>query len=221
MSTTSTMKINRDYSAREEVAHAVTHGFGAALSVAGLVLLILRAVENGSAIHVVSFTVFGTSAVLLYSASTIYHAFANTKYQRLLKVVDHSLIYVLIAGSYTPFLLVGLKGSWGWSLFGVVWGLTIIGIVFKVFYAGRFKLASTLLYLGLGWMCVIAVKPMLANVPAPALWWLFAGGMAYSLGTVFYMRKRMVYHHAVWHVFVLAGTTCHFQAVYGYLAPAV
>jgi hemolysin III len=208
-----------DYSSREEVAHVITHGVGALLSIAGLVLLVLRAVQNGGAIHVVSFSIFGTSAILLYTASAVYHAFAGSKHRRLLKVMDHSLIYVLIAGTYTPFLLVGLRGAWGWSLFGVVWGLTIVGIVFKVFYAGRFKLVSTLLYLGLGWLCVIAAKPMLENVPTGALWWLLAGGFAYSLGTIFYMRKRMAYHHAVWHVFVMAGTACHFQAVYGYLAP--
>jgi hemolysin III len=207
-----------EYTDREELSHAITHGIGAVLSIVGLVLLIVRAAATGDALVVVSFTIFGTSAVLLYSASTAYHALVHSKHRRLLKVIDHSLIYVLIAGSYTPFLLVSLQGAWGWSLFGVVWGLTLMGIVFKIFYAGRFKLVSTLLYLGLGWLCIIAIKPMLEAVPTGALWWLLAGGLSYSFGTIFYMRKSMPYHHAVWHLFVLAGTACHFGAIYGFLA---
>lgn len=206
------------YTAREEVAHAATHGIGALLSIVGLVLLVVRAAQTGDVWRVVSFAIFGTSMVLLYSASTLYHARVHSPRRRLYKIADHSLIYVLIAGTYTPFLLVSLRGAWGWSLFGVVWGLTLAGIAFKVWFAGRFRLVSTLLYLGLGWLCVIAAKPMLENVPTGSLWWLLAGGLSYSLGTFFYMRKSMRYHHAVWHLFVLAGTACHFQAVYGYLA---
>jgi hemolysin III len=214
----STSKPTHAYTAREELAHALTHGLGAALSVAGLVLLVIRAAQTGDVWRVVSFSIFGASMVLLYSASTVYHALVDSPSRQKWKVLDHSMIYVLIAGSYTPFLLVSLRGPWGWSLFGVIWGLTIAGIVFKVFFAGRFKLASTLLYLGLGWMCVIAAKPMLEDVPNGALWWLLAGGLFYSLGTIFYMRKSMLYHHAVWHLFVLAGTACHFQAIYGHLS---
>jgi hemolysin III len=211
-------KSGSEYTHSEELAHAWTHGIGAALSIAGLVLLVVRAAQTGDVWRVVSFAIFGTSAVLLYGASTIYHASVNSPSRQKLKVVDHSMIYVLIAGSYTPFLLVSLRGPWGWSLFGVIWGLTIAGIAFKVFFAGRFNVISTLLYLGLGWMCVIAAKPMLDNVPSGALWWLLFGGLSYSLGTIFYLRKSMRYHHAVWHLFVLAGTACHFVAVYGYLS---
>ena len=206
------------YTTGEEIAHSVTHGIGAALSVAGLVLLILRAVQTGDPWRVVSFAIFGATMVLLYTASTLYHALIPPRARHVFKVLDHALIYVLIAGTYTPFLLVSLRGPWGWSLFGVVWGLTVAGVVFKTMFVGRFRLVSTLLYLGLGWMCVIAIKPMIANVPTGGLIWLLAGGLAYSLGTIFYMWKGMRYHHAVWHVFVLAGTACHFQAVYGYLA---
>ena len=209
------------YTAREEQAHALTHALGAVLSVAGLVLLVIRAANTGDVWRIVSFSIFGASMVLLYSASTIYHTLVDSPSRQKWKVLDHSMIYVLIAGSYTPFMLVSLRGPWGWSLFGVIWGLTIAGIAFKVFFAGRFKLVSTLLYLGLGWMCLIAAKPMLEHVPNGALWWLLAGGLFYSLGTIFYMRKSMLYHHAVWHLFVLGGTACHFQAIYGYLSKVV
>ena len=202
----------------EEIAHSVTHGIGALLSVAGLVLLIVRAVGTGDPWRVVSFTIFGVTMVLLYTASTIYHALTPPRAKNVFKVLDHSFIYLLIAGSYTPFLLVSLRGGWGWTLFGVVWGVTIVGMVFKVWFAGRFRLVSTLLYIGLGWLCIIAVKPMMASVPGPGLAWLLAGGIAYTGGSVFYLWRGMRFHHAIWHVFVLLGTACHFVAVYEYLS---
>jgi hemolysin III len=204
----------------EGIAPAVTHAVGAALSVAGLVLLILRATHSGDPWRIVSFTIFGSSMVLLYSASTLYHLRGSSPLRHRFKVLDHAMIYVLIAGTYTPFLLVSLRGGWGWALFGVIWGLAVVGVGFKVYFAGRFRFLSTLIYLGMGWICVIAARPMLERVPAGGLWWLLAGGLAYSLGTIFYLRKGMKYHHAVWHLFVLAGTACHFMAVYGYLAPS-
>ena len=207
------------YTRGEEIAHSTTHGVGAAFAVVGLVLLILRAADVGDARMVVSFTVFGASMVLLYTASCLYHALIPRRARRVFQILDHSFIYVLIAGTYTPFLLVSLRGAWGWSMFGVVWGLALAGAVFKVFFTGRFRLLSTLLYLGMGWLSVISIKPMLANVPAAGLWWLLGGGLFYSLGTVFYMWKRLPYHHAVWHLFVMAGTGCHFWAVYRYVGP--
>ena len=207
-----------EYSPEEERAHALTHGLGLLLSIAGLVLLVVRAAHTGDPWRVVSFAIFGTSAVLLYGASTLYHLMVNSPRRQMYKAIDHAMIYVLIAGSYTPFLLVSLRGPWGWSMFGVIWGLTLVGIGFKAMFAGRFHLVSTLLYLALGWMCVIAIKPMLAHVPAGGMWWLLTGGLAYSFGTVFYMRGSLKYHHAIWHLFVLAGTACHFVAVYGFLA---
>ncbi|MFT7680101.1 MAG: hemolysin III [Planctomycetota bacterium] len=208
----------QEYSAREEIAHAVTHGIGALLSVAALVLLIVRASSTGDVWRVVSFSIFGTSMVLLYTASTLYHSFSRTDARMRLKVFDHAMIYVLIAGSYTPFLLITLRGAWGWSLFGVLWGMTLMGISFKVFFIGRFPRMSTLLYLTMGWVGVIAAKPMYEALPGACLGWLLAGGLFYSLGTIFYTRESLKYHHAVWHLFVLAGTCCHFQSVYGYLA---
>jgi hemolysin III len=207
------------YSLGEEIAHSVTHGVGAAASAVGLVLLILRAVHTGDAWVVVSFAIFGATMVVLYCSSTLYHALKPPRARKVFKILDHAAIYLLIAGSYTPFLLVSLRGAWGWSLFGVVWGLAIAGIVFKAFFAGRFKLFSTLLYLGLGWLIVIAIKPLIAHVPPRALVWVLAGGLIYSGGTVFYLWRGMKYHHAVWHLCVLAGSACHFWAIYAYLAP--
>jgi len=205
------------YTRGEEIAHSVSHGIGAVLAVVGLVLLVLRALESGDPWQVVSFSIFGVSAVLLYTASSLYHALIPPRARHVFQVLDHALIYVLIAGTYTPFLLVSLRGAWGWSMFGVVWGLALGGIVFKAFFVGRFRLLSTLLYLGMGWLCVVSIKPLLENVPAAGLWWLLGGGLFYSLGTIFYMWKGMRYHHAVWHVFVLAGTACHWVSVYSYV----
>ena len=203
---------------REEIANAVTAGVGAALSVVGLVLLVLRAAATGDPWRVVSFTIFGATMVLLYLVSTLYHSLTRTRMRRLFKVLDHAFIYVLIAGTYTPFMLVYLRGPWGWSMFGALWALAIAGVVFKIAYADHFRRASTLLYLAMGWLGVIAAKPLLNAVPASALLWLLAGGAVYSLGTLFYVWRGQKYHHAMWHLFVLGGTGCHFVAVYGYLA---
>ena len=205
------------YSLGEEIAHSITHGAGAVLSALGLVLLVLRAVQTGDPWRIASFAIFGAALIVLYTASSIYHALRPPRARRVFKILDHGAIYLLIAGSYTPFLLVSLRGAWGWSLFGIVWGLAAAGILFKVFYAGRFKLASTLIYLGMGWLIVVAITPVLAAVPPGALLWLLAGGLFYSGGTVFYLWRGMKYHHAVWHAFVLAGSFCHFWAVYDYL----
>jgi len=207
------------YSLGEEIAHSITHGLGVVLSVVGLVLLVARAVRAGDPWQVVSFAVFGATMVVLYTSSTLYHALKPPRARRVFKILDHGAIYLLIAGSYTPFLLVSLRGPWGWSLFGVVWGLAIGGVVFKVWFAGRFKLVSTLIYLGMGWLCAVATKPLLQHVPHAGLAWLLAGGLFYSGGTVFYLWRGMRFHHAVWHLFVLAGTCCHFWAIYQYVGP--
>jgi hemolysin III len=205
------------YSLGEEIAHSITHGLGVVLSVVGLVLLVVRAVRADDPWQIVSFAVFGATMVVLYASSTLYHALKPPRARRVFKILDHGAIYLLIAGSYTPFLLVSLRGPWGWSMFGVVWGLAIGGIVSKVWFAGRFKLVSTLVYLGMGWLCAVATKPLLLCVPGPGLAWLLAGGLFYSGGTVFYLWRGMKYHHAVWHLFVLAGTCCHFWAIYEYV----
>ena len=205
------------YSLGEEIAHSITHGIGAGLSILGLILLLVRGVRTGDPWVVVSFAIFGSTMVILYTASTLYHALVPPRARKVFKILDHAAIYLLIAGTYTPFLLVSLRGSWGWTLFGIVWGLAIFGVLFKVFFAGRFKLVSTLIYLGMGWLCAVATKPLLAAVPHAGLLWMLAGGLAYSGGTAFYLWRGMKYHHAIWHLCVLAGTICHFWAVYHYV----
>jgi hemolysin III len=207
------------YSIREEIAHSLTHGLGAVLSVAGLTLLVVFSALYGDAWHVVSTAVFGATLVLAYTASTLYHSFREERMKRFFRKLDHAGIFLLIAGSYTPFLLVPLRGPWGWSLFGVVWGLAIAGIVLKFWFTGRYDLVSTLIYIGMGWLVVIAFKPLVAALPRGGLWCLIAGGLCYTVGTVFYALKRVPYHHAVWHLFVLAGSACHWVSVFGFVVP--
>ncbi len=203
----------------EEVMNAVTHGIGTLLSVAGLVLLTVLAYLHGDIWHIVSFSIYGTTLVLLYLASTLYHSFTNERIKRIFKILDHSAIYLLIAGTYTPFTLVPLHGVLGWTVFGVVWGLAMIGIVLKIFFAGRFNIISTLCYLGMGWFIVFAIKPLIATVPALGMTWLLVGGLFYTLGSIFYLWKKIPYNHAIWHLFVLAGSISHFIAVFFYILP--
>ena len=196
-----------------EIANVLTHGLGVVAATVLVPVLIFRAVTTGDAGDVVGVAVFGATLICLYLASTCYHAARRAEVKARLKVLDHSAIYLLIAGTYTPFMLGALRGAWGWSLFGVIWGLALAGIVFKQFHTGRYPLLSTLVYLAMGWLIVIAAVPMLRLMPAAALVWLAAGGIAYTAGTPFYHRNRQPYAHAVWHVFVLAGSVCHGIAV--------
>jgi hemolysin III len=207
------------YTLAEEIAHAITHGVGLLLSVAGLVVLIVLASLRGDTWHVVSVSVYGATLVLLYSASTFYHALPAPRAKRVFRTLDHAAIYVLIAGTYTPFVLVNLRGGWGWALFGVVWGLAVLGIVLEAVAKQRVRVLSVILYLGLGWLIAIAVKPLMQSVEPGGLALLVAGGLAYSVGVVFYGWKRLPYHHAVWHVFVMAGSLFHFFAVLFYVIP--
>ena len=211
----------RVYSRGEEIANWVTHGIGLAASVVGLTLLIVSSSLRGDAWHVVSFTVFGLTLLLLYTVSTIYHARRSEKAKALFRKLDHAAIFLLIAGTYTPFLLTHLRGPWGWTLFGIVWGLCGAGAVFKLLFGTRYRLASTLAYLFLGWLIVVALQPMMARVPHGGLWLLLAGGLCYTVGVVFYQWHRLRYHHAVWHGFVLGGSTCHYLAVLLFLLPPV
>ena len=207
------------YSVAEEVAHSATHGAGLLLSIAGLVILIVLASTNGNAWHVVSVTIFGTTLVILYGASTFYHAWPKHRLKQLFRTFDHSAIYLLIAGTYTPFTLVNLRGGWGWALFGVVWGLAVFGIVLESVAARRMKVLSVTLYVGLGWLVAIAVKPLLESVPAGGLILLLSGGMAYTGGVVFYAWRKIPFNHTFWHVFVVAGSVCHYMAVVLYVIP--
>ncbi len=208
-----------NYAPREELANRLTHGLGAGLSVAGLVLLVVFSVRYGDSWQVVSTAIFGTTLVLLYTASTLYHSFRDQRVQQVLQKFDHAAIFLLIAGTYTPFALVTLRGPWGWSLFGVVWGLALAGVTLKFWLAGRFKLISTLLYLGMGWLVMIALKPLMAALPAGGLRLLLAGGLCYTGGAVFYLWRRLPYNHAIWHLFVLGGSACHWAAVFCYVVP--
>ena len=198
---------------REERASALTHGVGAtAALVAGVVLVTLAAL-HGDGWQLASAIVFSTSLVLLYLASTLYHSFQQPVLKRRLKVFDHCAIYLLIAGTYTPFTLVGLRGTVGWSLFAAIWTLALAGVVFKLFFTGRFRKLSTLIYVAMGWLVLVAIKPVLGALDSWTFGWLVAGGLFYTLGTVFYHRESIPYAHAIWHVFCIAGSVCHYLAV--------
>ncbi|WP_138496586.1 PAQR family membrane homeostasis protein TrhA [Paenibacillus pinistramenti] len=207
------------FSRREEMANAVTHGVGALLSAAALVLLIVFASIKGTAWHVVSFTIYGVSMLLLYSCSTLVHGLREGKAKDLFEIFDHSSIYLFIAGTYTPFLLVATRGPLSWTLFGVVWGIAAVGVVFKAFFVKRFLFMSTLFYIGMGWLIVLMWPQLTAAVPAAGVTLLVTGGVLYTLGTLFYVWRGFPYHHAIWHLFVLGGSVLHFFAVLLYLLP--
>ena len=208
------------YSEGEELAHALTHGIGALLSVAALVVLVVYSALYGDAWHITSTTVYGLTLILIYTASTLYHGVSRPAAKEILQKLDHSAIFLLIAGTYTPFTLVNLRGPWGWTLFALVWGVAIAGIAFELACRKCPKVISVGLYLGLGWIVLIAIKPLLAQVDPGGVRLLVAGGVAYSLGVVFYLWKTLVYHHAVWHLFVLAGSILHFFAVFFFVVPS-
>jgi hemolysin III len=207
------------YSIGEEIANAVTHGIGALLSIAGLAVLVSFAALYGDAWHVVSTSIFGATLVLLYAASTAYHSVWHRQTKRILQRLDHAAIFLLIAGTYTPFALVNMRGPWGWTLLVIVWSLALLGIVLQLFPRRRNERLSLILYLGTGWMALAAIKPFLAGVETGGLILLLIGGLAYTLGIIFYVWQQLRYHHAIWHGFVLAGSTFHFFAVLFYVVP--
>lgn len=204
---------------REELANAWTHGLGAAAAFAGGAVLIALAALHGDGWQLAGAIVFGLCLLLLYLASTLYHALRDPAHKTRMKVVDHCAIYLLIAGTYTPFTLIGLRGPWGWGLFIAIWTLAIAGVVFKLFFTGRFKVLSTAIYVAMGWLVLVAIKPLLDALDAWTTGWLFAGGVAYTAGTVFYHRPSLPYSHAVWHGFVIAGSVCHYIAVAAQVVP--
>lgn len=206
--------------AREEVANSVTHGLGLLASIAGAVVLVLLAAQRSDEWYVASAAIYGGTLVALYAASTLYHALKGTRARGVLRVVDHCAIFLLIAGTYTPVALVGLGGAWGWSLFGVAWGVAAAGIVFKVFAGGRFGALSTAAYVAMGWLCIVAVKPMVVLLSPGALILLALGGLFYTAGTIFYRSEKVPYSHAVWHLFVIAGSVCHYLAIALYVIGA-
>jgi hemolysin III len=206
----------RRQSRSEEIANSLTHGLGFALSLAGAPLLIAAAMQRGTIADVVAVSVFAATMAFLYLGSTLYHAMPHGRAKDVFHVLDHAAIYLLIAGTYTPFTLGVLSGTWGWTLFGIVWGLAACGVLFKTFGGFRWPGLSTALYVGMGWLVLVAAKPLWDSLPLAGLLWLLAGGLAYTAGVGFYVTKRMPYGHTVWHLFVLAGTTCHFVAVLRY-----
>ncbi|TYS62593.1 hemolysin III family protein [Sutcliffiella horikoshii] len=207
------------FSKGEEIANTVTHGIGILTSIAALVLLIVFSAINGTPLHLATFIVYGVTMIMLYTASTLLHALPKGKAKNVFEILDHSSIYFFIAGSYTPITLIIMDGALGWTLFGIVWGLAIAGTVFKVFFVKRFILASTLLYVLMGWLAVFGWGDITSTVGTGGIAFLVAGGVVYSIGAVFYVWRAFPYHHAVWHIFVLGGTVLHFFFVLLYVLP--
>lgn len=207
------------YSPREERLNVWSHFIGIILSVVALVMLLLKASEKGDIWGYVSFTVYGLSMLTLYLASTLYHSSRKPKLRYFLNIFDHAAIYLFIAGSYTPFVLLTLKGTQGWVIFAIVWSIAIVGVLFKLFFTGRFNLLSTVLYVLMGWIIVFSLKSLSQNLAWSGLVWLFAGGLAYTLGAVFYSISRLKLNHFIFHFFVLVGSFCHFISIYGYVMP--
>lgn len=208
-------KVKRDQSLGEEIANSISHGVGALAAIAITPVMIVKAIPNGAA-AIVGASIFGATMILLYLASTLYHAFPHSKTKRVFNIFDHGAIFLLIAGTYTPFTLGVLRGVWGWSLLVVVWVLAILGVVLKSVAGARSGKLSTGLYLAMGWLAVLAIKPFWLNMPAAGLIWLVVGGAMYSAGVFFFVAERIRYHHFIWHLFVMAGTACHVVAVIGY-----
>jgi hemolysin III len=207
------------YTRGEELANSITHGIGIILAIAALVIMDVFAAKFGNAWHIVSCSIFGATLIILYTASTLYHGIPFQKTKMLLRIIDHSAIFLLIAGTYTPFTLVSLRGPWGWSLFGAVWGIAVLGVVFQIFLLRRWQFFLVGIYVGMGLIILIAIKPLFAALSPTGLKLLVAGGAAYILGLIFYASGRLPYSHAVWHLFVLAGSAFHFFAVLFYVIP--
>jgi len=208
----------RSQSVGEEIANAVSHGVGLLLSMIATLVLVMSAVQRGGAAGIVGASVFGATLVLAYLTSTLYHALPMNRAKRIFRTLDHGAIYLLIAGTYTPFTLGPLRGIWGWTLFCLVWGLAVVGIVFKAIGGLRHPKFSTCLYIAMGWLVIVAMEPLRLNLPLSGFYWLLAGGVAYTAGVAFFAPKQLRYGHFVWHLFVIAGSACHFAAVLWYVA---
>ena len=207
------------YSALEEKTNIISHALGLILSVIALLLMLVRASQYGNIWHIVSVSIFGVSLITLYAASTFYHSAKDPRRRARLRVIDHATIYTLIAGTYTPFTLVVLHGSVGWMVFGASWAMAITGITLKLFFTGRFNILSTMMYVFMGWIIVFAITPLIESLSTEGLFWLFAGGVAYTTGAILYSIKKIKFNHAIFHMFVLLGSACHFVSVYFYVLP--
>jgi hemolysin III len=208
------------YSPIEEKINIISHSIGFILSIVALVFLVTHANLHGDVWHIVSFSIFGASLIILYAASTFYHSAKKSELRNRLKIIDHASIYVLIAGTYTPFTLVVLNGTIGWVIFGTSWGLALTGIILKLFFTGKYNLVSTIMYVLMGWIIVFAIKPLIKNLPLEGLLWLFAGGISYTIGAALYSIKKIKFNHSVFHMFVLIGSFCHFVSVFFYVLPS-
>lgn len=207
------------YDVKEEKINVISHAIGLVLSIVSLIVLVLKASDTGTLLHIVSFSIYGVSLILLYTASTVYHYVQTPDLRQKLNIFDHAAIYVLIAGTYTPFTLIVLRGWVGWTIFGVAWGIALVGIILKLFYTGKYEKASTIAYVLMGWLIVFAIKPLVENLPFWGLIWLFSGGLFYTVGALIYSLKKVRFNHAIFHVFVLFGSFCHFMAVLHYVLP--
>lgn len=204
---------------RQEWANALTHGLGFVLSIAGMVLLVSLAVTRGTPWHVVSCSIYASTLVMLYGASTVYHSIRAPRAKGVLRTVDHCCIYLLIAGTYTPFTLTYLRGGWGWTLLCLVWGMALFGLFYKIFFMGRFRALSLTLYLAMGWLAVVAAGPAIELLPGTCVFLMALGGLFYTGGVFFYAKSRVPYYHTIWHLFVLAGSLSHYLAITLYVIP--
>jgi len=213
------MDTTNHYSPLEEKTNIISHAIGLVLSIVALLLMLVRAAGDGNAFKVVGAGIFGISLIALYAASTFYHSATDPKMRARLRINDHATIYILIAGTYTPFVLVTLNGWIGWTIFGVSWGMALTGVTLKLFFTGKYNVLSTIMYVFMGWIVIFAIKPLVAALPPGGLYWLFAGGIAYTVGAVLYSIKTIKFNHAIFHLFVLLGSFCHFMSVYFYVLP--
>lgn len=214
MATQSIEKNRRELSTTEEIVNSITHGIGALLSIIALVILIIVAGQHGDIWHLVSFSIYGSTLILLYLSSTLYHSFTNPKIKNLFARFDHISIFLLIAGTYTPILLTTLRGPWGWTLFAIIWAMAVAGAVIRSIYLHRFRKLMVAIYLVMGWMAIVAAKQIYELMPGISIWFLVLGGLAYSIGVIFYNWRKLPYSHGIWHLFVLAGSILHFFAIY-------
>ena len=213
------MAVTHTFTRKQELGNAISHASGAVFSLVAFVLLIVFATRQGNVWHVVSVTIYGSTMILLYTCSTLLHSLPQGRAKNVFEIMDHAAIYLFIAGTYTPLLVILVRGWEGWTLLGVIWGIAVAGVVFKVFFVKKFLILSTLGYIAMGWLAVLAVNPIIHVLPLSGVLYLFAGGLLYTLGSVFYVWRKLTYHHTIWHLFVLAGSVCHFILVLFYVLP--